>query len=58
MNDRYPIVKMLDGSGMGVIVNLGTHYATVEFQAAGHKWHILVEHDDYEVVGYINHKEI
>lgn len=54
MNERYPIAKLLDGRGLGIIRSLGTHFSTIEFNEAGHKWTIIVENDEFEIVDYIN----
>lgn len=53
MNERYPIAKMLDGGGIGIVRSLGTHFSTIEFDEGGHHWQIIVENDEFDIIGYI-----
>ena len=57
MSGRYAIVRTEDDK-VGVVTSLNAHYATVEFTERGVKWSIPVLHEEYEILGYIDHKEI
>lgn len=57
-SERYPIAKLIDGRGLGVVVSLGVHFSTIEFDEAGHRWTIVVENDEFEIVDYIGRNTI
>lgn len=52
-SERHPIAYMIDGRGIGIIRSLGTHFSTIEFDSGGHHWKIIVENDEFEIIGYL-----
>lgn len=52
-SERYPIARLVDGRGVGIIKSLGTHFSTIEFEDGINRWRITVENDEFEIVDYI-----
>lgn len=52
--ERYPIARLVDGSGLGVVRSLGTYYSIIEFNEYGHTWRIAVDNDEFEIIDYVS----
>lgn len=52
MRQRIPIVKVEGYAGLGALVQQNAHFAVVEFRMAGHRWEVVVENEDCELVCY------
>ena len=53
-SERFPIAELDDGRGIGIVRSLGTHFSTIEFNSEGYHWKIVVENDEFEIIGYIS----
>jgi hypothetical protein len=51
--ETYPVV-LVSGIGLGVIKEQHTHHAVVEFNDGKHKWSIVVDENEYDLVSDIN----
>lgn len=46
---RYQIAQV-QGMGLGLIIEQHTYYAIIEFRSMGHRWQVIADTDDYDIV--------
>lgn len=40
--------------GLGIIREQHTHFAVIEFSVSGHRWRLVVDNDDYDIVDEVH----
>lgn len=52
--NKIALVRVDGYPGIGTLIQENTHFAVVEFRMYKHRWEIIADTDDYEIIGYIN----
>lgn len=53
VNERFQVARV-DDVGLGIIREQHTHFAVIEFNTSGHRWRLVVDNDDYDIVDEVH----
>ena len=51
--ERIPLVVVDGYPGVGAVIQENAHFAVIEFRMYRHRWELVVDSEDYEIIGYV-----